>query len=251
MIQAKLIVVGGDAKRAEVTLKNLPTTIGRAKDASITLPHSLVSRKHCEIFESNNSLFVKDLNSLNGTYLNNEKISEPKPLLSGQLLTLGNVTFRAVYEQESKFNTEQPGFASSDNKPAGNQSVDPVNKQKDLNNASSIPAEVLQEDEPDTDAGRNDQEYKQQIFSEDPIVTPRIFDEEIAELDRSISIEAIGNLPNPSPQASFAASIDFGEESPGEIVDDSAIHVHTDQSDQNQIDPSQSSLDSFFRKLPK
>ena len=101
MIKAKLIVVGGDAKRTEVSLKQLPVTIGRAKDASITLPHSLVSRKHCELFEENNKLCVRDLNSLNGTYLNNERITESKSILPGQLLTLGNVTFRASYSIES------------------------------------------------------------------------------------------------------------------------------------------------------
>ena len=45
MIQVKLEIVGGDAKRADVKIKKLPATIGRAREATITLPHSLVSRK--------------------------------------------------------------------------------------------------------------------------------------------------------------------------------------------------------------
>ena len=46
MLKAKLVVVGGDAKAAEVSL-NLPTTIGRGRVANLTLPHPLVSRNHC------------------------------------------------------------------------------------------------------------------------------------------------------------------------------------------------------------
>lgn len=97
MLNAKLVVVGGDAKASEISLK-LPTVIGRGKDVTLTLPHALVSRKHTEIFAQDGWLFVKDLGSLNGTYVNNRRIKEAQKLLPNHLLTLGNVTFRAVYE---------------------------------------------------------------------------------------------------------------------------------------------------------
>ena len=57
-MQVKLVVVGGDAKAAEIPLK-LPAVIGRGRDASLALPHPLVSRMHCEIFESSGQLFVR------------------------------------------------------------------------------------------------------------------------------------------------------------------------------------------------
>ena len=98
MLKAKLLVVGGDAKTAEVKLR-LPTVIGRGKEGvTLTLPHQLVSRKHTEIFEKDSYLFVRDLGSLNGTYVNNKRIAEPQILKPNELLTLGNVTFRAIYE---------------------------------------------------------------------------------------------------------------------------------------------------------
>lgn len=96
-MKAKLIVVGGDAKAAEINLK-LPTVIGRGKEASLTLPHPLVSRKHCEIYDSGGQLVVRDLGSLNGTYVNNQRIEQPTILPSGELLTVGTVTFRALYK---------------------------------------------------------------------------------------------------------------------------------------------------------
>ncbi len=97
MLEAKLVVVGGEAKQAEVRLKTLPTIIGRAREATLTLPHALVSRKHCEIFLKNGRLYVRDLGSLNGTYVNSQRIEGEQALDPDQLLTLGNVTFRAVY----------------------------------------------------------------------------------------------------------------------------------------------------------
>ena len=109
MLKAKLVVVGGDAKSGEVRLK-LPTVIGRGKEASLTVPHALVSRQHTEIFEKEGRLFVRDLGSLNGTFVNSTKIDGETPLAPNQLLTLGNITFRAVYEVASQADEETVNF---------------------------------------------------------------------------------------------------------------------------------------------
>ncbi|MBM4000368.1 MAG: FHA domain-containing protein [Planctomycetes bacterium] len=95
-MEAKLIVVGGDIGRAEIPLR-LPATIGRSRDVTLTLPHPLVSRQHCEIFEREGRLVVRDLGSRNGTFVANERVTECV-LPSGELLTIGAVTFRAMYE---------------------------------------------------------------------------------------------------------------------------------------------------------
>ncbi len=99
-LNVKLVVVGvgGDVKTTELTLR-LPSTIGRGRGTAIILPHPLVSRQHCELFESDGQLMVRDLGSLNGTFVNNQRITESL-IAPGELLTVGTVTFRAVYEIE-------------------------------------------------------------------------------------------------------------------------------------------------------
>src|SRR3954469_6921578 len=96
MLSAKLVVVGGEVKTTEIKLR-LPAVIGRGKGSTITLLQPLVSRQHCELFEANGKLWVRDLGSLNGTYVNNEKVSEAA-IPPNELLTVGTVTFRAIYE---------------------------------------------------------------------------------------------------------------------------------------------------------
>ena len=95
-MKPKLIVVGGDAKPSEIDL-TLPSVIGRGRSVAVTLPHPLVSREHCEIYLVEGRLHVRDLGSLNGTYVGNERV-EDVVLPTGSLLTVGTVTFRAVYE---------------------------------------------------------------------------------------------------------------------------------------------------------
>ncbi len=95
-MQAKLVVVGGNVGRAEIPLK-LPTIIGRSREANLTLPHPLVSRKHCELFERNGRLMVRDLGSRNGTFVSHQRVTEAE-VPSGALLTIGAITFRAEYE---------------------------------------------------------------------------------------------------------------------------------------------------------
>ena len=116
-MKAKLVVVGGTTKTKEVDLQ-LPTIIGRGRAAPITVPHSLVSRRHCELFEQDGKLAVRDLGSLNGTYVGDERIMEAI-LEPGGLLTVGTVTFRAVYEPT-------PAAGSDDVLDSQNESADEI-----------------------------------------------------------------------------------------------------------------------------
>jgi pSer/pThr/pTyr-binding forkhead associated (FHA) protein len=92
---AKLIVVEPNVDPREVQIR-LPITIGRSPDALLRLDHSLVSRLHCELVEENGQIIVRDLGSRNGTFVGGQRI-ETAPLPPGELLTIGGITFRAVY----------------------------------------------------------------------------------------------------------------------------------------------------------
>ena len=113
-MKAKLVVVGEDVKAAEISL-HLPVIIGRGREASLTLPHPLVSRKHCELFEVNGNLMVRDLGSLNGTFVGSERVTEAA-LPPGELLTVATVNFRAVYadvDDDSTFPPNDVGNSDS------------------------------------------------------------------------------------------------------------------------------------------
>ena len=99
MLKAKLIVVGGDTQQDEIDLK-LPMVIGRGTDVNLALSDDLISRRHAEIYERNGRLVVKDLGSRNGTFVNNRKIQGAAVIEPDELLTLGTITFRAIYQTQ-------------------------------------------------------------------------------------------------------------------------------------------------------
>jgi pSer/pThr/pTyr-binding forkhead associated (FHA) protein len=73
------------------------TTIGRVEDNTFPIAEPSVSSRHCEVLLRGNEVFVRDLNSTNGTFINNEKIAEGV-LKPGQILRLGNVELRLETE---------------------------------------------------------------------------------------------------------------------------------------------------------
>jgi predicted component of type VI protein secretion system len=97
-MNAKLVVVKG-AKKATIRLR-LPTVIGRSPDATVKVPSSLVSRRHCEIYRSGKELVVRDLGSVNGTFVNGERIDEPTLLFEDDLLGVGPVSMHVSPDSE-------------------------------------------------------------------------------------------------------------------------------------------------------
>ena len=76
---------------AEVVLKPGRSTIGRKADTDITISEESASRLHAELVLSPDAttLIVRDLGSTNGTYLNRERLTEPRRLSAGDEIRIG------------------------------------------------------------------------------------------------------------------------------------------------------------------
>ncbi|MGB9839663.1 FHA domain-containing protein [Thermovenabulum sp.] len=66
------------------------TTIGRAVDSDIVIDDPYLSSKHALIYKKGNSLYIQDLKSTNGTFLNGVKIRKPVKLKENDVLVLGS-----------------------------------------------------------------------------------------------------------------------------------------------------------------
>ncbi len=83
-----LVVRSGDLTGARFTLSKPITRIGRGPDSDILFDDITVSRSHAEVFINEGGLFVRDLGSLNGTYVN-RVIIEKASLVHGDELQVG------------------------------------------------------------------------------------------------------------------------------------------------------------------
>lgn len=111
-MQAKLVVVEGETSTRQFDLQT-PAVIGRSRSTDVTLSHPLVSRRHCEMSEADGLLMLRDLGSLNGTFVGETRLSEtPIPIQPGDQFTVGPVTFRAEYEPRRNHSPEAGWDAS-------------------------------------------------------------------------------------------------------------------------------------------
>ena len=91
---ALLIVQRGPNQGARFLLDAPRTTAGRHPNSDIFLDDVTVSRKHAEFISQDGGHLVRDVGSLNGTYVNRERV-DSAPLRSGDEVQVGK--YRLTY----------------------------------------------------------------------------------------------------------------------------------------------------------
>lgn len=89
-----LVVKRGPDVGAKYLLDPEVTSVGRHPESDIFLDDITVSRRHAEFIRRGGGYVVKDVGSLNGTYVNRERIDEAE-LKSGDEVQVGK--FKLVY----------------------------------------------------------------------------------------------------------------------------------------------------------
>ncbi|WP_116113540.1 FHA domain-containing protein [Austwickia chelonae] len=91
---ALLLVLRGPNAGARFLLDAPLTTVGRHPDSDIFLDDVTVSRKHALFEQEGDAFVVRDVGSLNGTYVNRERI-ERMSLRTGDEVQIGK--FRLIF----------------------------------------------------------------------------------------------------------------------------------------------------------
>jgi hypothetical protein len=91
---ALLVVQRGPNAGSRFLLDSDLTLVGRHPDSDIFLDDVTVSRRHAEFYRSGSRFTVRDVGSLNGTYVNRERIEETD-LTGGDEVQVGK--FRLVF----------------------------------------------------------------------------------------------------------------------------------------------------------
>ncbi len=98
-MQVTLVRLGENKHACEVSLDRFPIRIGRDPQLDVSLTEHGVSEFHCQLGQINGILFVRDLGSAHGTFVNGFHVAR-SDLLPGDQLTVGEVTFQVFYPRE-------------------------------------------------------------------------------------------------------------------------------------------------------
>jgi PAS domain S-box-containing protein len=86
-------IINGPMKGHAFDIKEKTTVLGRSPECDILINETSVSRKHAQISEKGQTLYIEDLNSQNGTWVNGHPINSgfQVSIKEGDTLALGNV----------------------------------------------------------------------------------------------------------------------------------------------------------------
>jgi hypothetical protein len=91
---ARLVAVDRiDSVPAEYSLMQDEISIGRGEDNDVVIPHASVSRQHARLMRRDGGFELMDLNSTNGSYVDDRQIRGSAFLSSGSHLRLGDIRF--------------------------------------------------------------------------------------------------------------------------------------------------------------
>jgi EAL domain-containing protein (putative c-di-GMP-specific phosphodiesterase class I) len=98
--------VDPDKRAWRTVIRSLPLAVGRNPGVDLQLLSDKVSKRHAEIFWADGQLWLRDLASTNGTFLNGDRVSDARPLEMGDTLRFADLEMRlAQYDDRDQTRT--------------------------------------------------------------------------------------------------------------------------------------------------
>jgi len=146
-VDVNLVLFKKDDTKKNFSLPSNITIVGRRHDCDLCIPLMVVSRRHCQLSQNNESLKVRDLDSRCGTFLNGKRVTEAT-VQAGDYLTIGPLTFLLQIDGEPKkiVPPQQPKTTPTPEKPPAQKS--PASElsgsfpELELDDSDSFPAEL-------------------------------------------------------------------------------------------------------------
>ncbi|MDX1524488.1 MAG: FHA domain-containing protein [Anaerolineae bacterium] len=108
-------IIGDNKREVEPVMSQVTHVLGRVDPVSNVFPEidlsddghlaKSVSRRHARIIKQKNSVFVEDLGSINGTFVNGKRLQPyvPETLHDGDILQLGKLPIRVKIRKQEVY----------------------------------------------------------------------------------------------------------------------------------------------------
>lgn len=120
---AKLIVASGKSAGRAIAIKRNKLLIGRAEECDVRPLSEEVSRRHCAITVGPTEVWVEDLGSRNGTFVNGTKLTERTKVVDGDIVRVGSLELKVSCTlpapQASGSEDDVSRWLMADDQPAG------------------------------------------------------------------------------------------------------------------------------------
>jgi pSer/pThr/pTyr-binding forkhead associated (FHA) protein len=93
-----VVLNAGKAEGQAVPVNLAQFTIGRDPQCSLRPASALISKRHCAILVRGGEVFLRDFDSTNGTFLNEEPVKGEVPLKNNDRLRVGPLEFKVAIE---------------------------------------------------------------------------------------------------------------------------------------------------------
>ena len=91
-----LLITGGPLVGTMLPLGDAPIIIGRSPASTLVLEDEYASSRHARLSTSGQQWWIEDLGSRNGTFVDDERLTEPRALQPGTTVRVGQTTLELV-----------------------------------------------------------------------------------------------------------------------------------------------------------
>jgi EAL domain-containing protein (putative c-di-GMP-specific phosphodiesterase class I) len=91
-------VAAGEGRVDFIQLTAFPFRVGRKAEMPLCVPRGTISSLHAEFFEVGGELWVRDLHSTNGTYVNGKPVLYEERLQAGDLIQFADAAYRLALD---------------------------------------------------------------------------------------------------------------------------------------------------------
>ena len=102
---AQVVVELNGKEVAREHLKGPSLVIGRDASVDIHLDNRALSRRHAQIEKRGAAIWIRDLGSQNGTFVNGRRMEEPQPLNAGDIIEVGRYQLHIDGVEEARADT--------------------------------------------------------------------------------------------------------------------------------------------------
>lgn len=112
-MQVQLVIAKGQHAGKVIPVKKKQFAIGRHRECPLSVSSARISVHHCAILLRKSSVWVRDFDSTNGTYVNDERIVGDRELHHGDLLRVGSLVLEVRIDADAPDHLDKPSTKRS------------------------------------------------------------------------------------------------------------------------------------------